>query len=159
MLNRAAVVARLFYHTAQCVLMRAYPIQSNLDLETMHRLQIDHARQVCGIVTHNDRFDIAPVAIQSLTTATPVLKEKAEQVEVLRLLDSISNQSGWRVEGVKQDLKEAWGWETCAERPGDSFLGGSLRNERELGTGVVLLRLPLRNTPSETWESDEETSC
>ena len=157
MLNPAAVLPRLQYHTAQFVLMQAYPVQTTRDLEVMHALQLEHAHQVCGIVTHNDDCEIALVAIQSLLTATPVLNKKAEQVEVLRLLDSISARSGLRVEAVKQDLKEAWGWETCAEQRADSIMGESLANQRELETGVVLLRRPLKKTPSEAWESDMET--
>ena len=57
MIKRVAVVARLFYHTAKCLLAQINPLLSNTTAR-MDKLQETHARQVCGIVAHaKDRYD------------------------------------------------------------------------------------------------------
>lgn len=55
-IKRVAVVARLFYHTAKCLLAQIKPLVSNTNIE-MDKSKETHARQICGIVAHvKDRY-------------------------------------------------------------------------------------------------------
>lgn len=51
LLKRTTIVARLFYHTAMCLLARVNPIMS-VDTDEMKVLQHHHSQQICGIVAH-----------------------------------------------------------------------------------------------------------
>ena len=50
-IKRIAIVARLFYHTAKCLLAQINPLSSSTAAE-MKKMQDMHSRQVCGIVAH-----------------------------------------------------------------------------------------------------------
>ena len=50
-IKRTCIMARLFYHTAVCLLAQIHPTMS-LEIPEMYDLQIHHARQICGIVAH-----------------------------------------------------------------------------------------------------------
>ena len=50
-------MARLFYHTAMCLLAQIHPTMSAEGVE-MYEMQMHHAQQTCGIVAHvKDRWD------------------------------------------------------------------------------------------------------
>lgn len=51
LIKRTTITARLFYHTAMCLLAQINPIVSS-DVQEMHDLQTSHSRQICGIVAH-----------------------------------------------------------------------------------------------------------
>jgi hypothetical protein len=49
-LKRTAIVARLFYHTAMCLLYQMNPMAVN---DTgMYEVSLHHAQEICGIVVH-----------------------------------------------------------------------------------------------------------
>lgn len=52
----------------------------------MQKLQLHHARQICGIVAHSDDRHIAPVATCALKIAGAALEDEAEKAEVEELL-------------------------------------------------------------------------
>ena len=80
--------------------------------EQNKRLQLHHAHQTCGIVAHTRDRGVASVAIRSLATAGAVLDDRAEQAEVIVILERISKETGWRLQNVVADLKKTWGWHT-----------------------------------------------
>jgi hypothetical protein len=49
--KRTTVVARLFYHTAICLLAQTNPLMPPSSPE-MHDMQLFHSHQLCGIVAH-----------------------------------------------------------------------------------------------------------
>jgi hypothetical protein len=51
LIKRSAVVARLFYHTAMCLLSKVHPTESEFS-EEMVTMQQNHAHDMCGIVAH-----------------------------------------------------------------------------------------------------------
>lgn len=56
LIKRTTIVARLFYHTALCLLAQINPVMP-IDVEEMKELQQRHSQQICGIVAHvKDRF-------------------------------------------------------------------------------------------------------
>ncbi|KAH6889213.1 C6 zinc finger domain-containing protein [Thelonectria olida] len=111
LIRRTAILGRLFYHTAQCILAKHHPVEQVRCADGMRSLRLHHAHQICGIVTHTKDAGIAPVAIRCLATAASVLREYREQSEVLDMLERIKSQSGWHTDGAELELKRAWGWE------------------------------------------------
>ncbi|WYZ45006.1 hypothetical protein EsH8_VIII_000322 [Colletotrichum jinshuiense] len=110
LVKRAAIIGRLFYHTAQCLLAQTNPMEPGKASEEMRALQLHHAHQVCGIVAHTKDRGVASVAIRSLAIASAVLTDPREQEEVLEILDKIHAESGWRLGKIHSELKKAWGW-------------------------------------------------
>ncbi|KAK3389838.1 hypothetical protein B0H63DRAFT_390105 [Podospora didyma] len=110
LINRPAIVGRLFYHTAMCLLAQINPLNPR-DSEENRAAQLHHAHQVCGIVAHTKDRGAASVAIRSLAIASAVLTDKDEQDEVLQILDRINRDTGWRLGKVLMELKKIWGWE------------------------------------------------
>lgn len=51
LIKRTTIVARLFYHTAMCLLSQINPIVSK-DAEEMRVMQQSHSHQICGITAH-----------------------------------------------------------------------------------------------------------
>ncbi|KKY15928.1 putative c6 zinc finger domain-containing protein [Diplodia seriata] len=51
LIKRTTIVARLFYHTAMCLMAQVNPIESK-DGSEMHDLLQRHSQQICGIVAH-----------------------------------------------------------------------------------------------------------
>lgn len=51
LIKRSTIVARLFYHTAMCLLAQINPIESKEGNEMRDLLQ-RHSQQICGIVAH-----------------------------------------------------------------------------------------------------------
>ncbi|KAK3361092.1 hypothetical protein B0T24DRAFT_114153 [Lasiosphaeria ovina] len=113
LINRPAILGRLFYHTAMCLLAQINPINPRDSTEN-RAAQLHHARQVCGIVAHTEDRGVASVAIRSLTIASSVLTDRPEQDEVLAILNRINKATGWRLGGVVAELKKTWGWEVGA---------------------------------------------
>ncbi|KAH8895694.1 hypothetical protein GQ53DRAFT_30951 [Thozetella sp. PMI_491] len=111
LINRPAIIGRLFYHTAMCLLAQINPLVPS-SIRENREAQIHHAHQVCGIVAHTTDRGAASVAIRSLAIASAVLTDRAEQSEVLSILDRINLETGWRLEKVLIDLKKTWGWST-----------------------------------------------
>ncbi|UQC90009.1 uncharacterized protein CLUP02_15540 [Colletotrichum lupini] len=122
LIKRAAIIGRLFYHTAQCLLAQTNPMEPGRASEEMRALQLHHAHQVCGIVAHTKDRGVASVAIRSLAIASAVLTDPREQEEVLEILDKIHAESGWRLGSIHGELKRAWGWPSPA--PSHASLGG-----------------------------------
>uniref|UniRef100_L2FRF3 C6 zinc finger domain-containing protein n=1 Tax=Colletotrichum fructicola (strain Nara gc5) TaxID=1213859 RepID=L2FRF3_COLFN len=113
-LVRSSNAARLFYHTAQCLLAQTNPMEPGKASEEMRALQLHHAHQVCGIVAHTKDRGVASVAIRSLAIASAVLTDPREQEEVLEILDKIHTASGWRLGKIHSELKKSWGWPSPA---------------------------------------------
>lgn len=51
LVKRTTIVARLFYHTAMCVLAQIHPMMGR-EVREMFDLEQAHAHQICGIVAH-----------------------------------------------------------------------------------------------------------
>ncbi|KAI5861575.1 hypothetical protein GGS23DRAFT_140099 [Durotheca rogersii] len=110
LIKRAAVVGRLYYHTAQCLLAQINPLLPR-DSEEARRVQQHHAHQVCGIVAHTKDRGVASVSIRSLAIVAEILTDAAEQREVVATLEKIDRETGWKLGGVVRGLKKSWGWE------------------------------------------------
>ncbi|KAK2041925.1 hypothetical protein LZ31DRAFT_471442 [Colletotrichum somersetense] len=133
LIKRAAIIGRLFYHTAQCILAQTNPMEPGKASEEMRALQLHHAHQVCGIVAHTKDRGIASVAIRSLAIASAVLTDPREQEEVLEILDKIHAESGWRLGKIHSELKKAWGWPSPA--PSHANLPGINDHRGSVGYG------------------------
>ncbi|KAF2838899.1 hypothetical protein M501DRAFT_934835 [Patellaria atrata CBS 101060] len=115
LIKRTTIVARLFYHTAMCLLAQINPVMSS-EVEEMRELQQRHSQQICGITAHvKDSRGVASVALRSLAIAAECLTNRREQEEVLRIFDKIRQETGWRVGFVNKELKEKWGWQDEAQ--------------------------------------------
>ncbi|KAJ2904484.1 hypothetical protein MKZ38_008015 [Zalerion maritima] len=110
LIKRPAVVGRLFYHTAQCILAQCNPLIVRDDPASVEK-STHHARQVCGIVAHTRDKGVASISIRSLAIASACLTEREEQTEVISILDRIHSETGWRLGKVHIELKKAWGWD------------------------------------------------
>ncbi|KAJ0155279.1 hypothetical protein CTA2_12929, partial [Colletotrichum tanaceti] len=124
LIKRAAIIGRLFYHTAQCLLAQTNPMEPGKASEEMRALQLHHAHQVCGIVAHTKDRGVASVAIRSLAIASAVLTDPREQDEVLEILDRIHAESGWRLGKIHAELKKTWGWPSPAPSHANTPGGG-----------------------------------
>lgn len=110
LIKRAAVVGRLYYHMALCILAQVNPSAAK-DSEDSRTTQQHHAHQVCGIVAHSKDRGVASVSIRSLVIVSEVLTEYAEQQEVVAILERIDRETGWKLAGVITGLKKKWRWE------------------------------------------------
>ncbi|KAI1740199.1 hypothetical protein F4680DRAFT_458850 [Xylaria scruposa] len=125
LIKRAAVVGRLYYHMALCILAQADP--SAKSPEDSLATQQYHAHQVCGIVAHNKDRGVASVSIRSLALVAEALTARAEQQEVIAILERIDRETGWKLADVIAVLKRKWGWERLEQQPTNSLaalLGG-----------------------------------
>ncbi|KAI0131784.1 hypothetical protein BJ170DRAFT_577299 [Xylariales sp. AK1849] len=110
LIKRAAVVGRLYYHTAQCLLAQINPILAKHSEES-RAVQQHHAHQVCGIVAHTKDRGVASVSIRSLAIVAEALTNLQEQQEVIAVMERIEEETGWRLGSVVKNLKRVWGWE------------------------------------------------
>ncbi|KAI0444312.1 hypothetical protein F4803DRAFT_561013 [Xylaria telfairii] len=110
LIKRAAVVGRLYYHMALCVLAQVNPSASK-NSEDSRTTQQHHAHQVCGIVAHNKDRGVASVSIRSLVIVSEVLTDRPEQQEVVAILERIDRETGWKLADAIAGLKKRWGWE------------------------------------------------
>lgn len=113
LIKRAAIVGRLYYHTAQCLLAQLHPVAPPHGPD-MRTAQLHHAHQVCGIVAHTADRGVASVSIRSLALVAEVLDKPREQHEVVAILERIDRDTGWKLAAVLAGLRRAWGW-TAAE--------------------------------------------
>ncbi|KAF4966561.1 hypothetical protein FSARC_5803 [Fusarium sarcochroum] len=143
MIQREATIGRLLYHTSHCILSQTHPLESLTSSERLRFLQLHHAYQVCGIVSHTTDRGVATVAIRCLAIAAAVLTDPAEQAEVLDVLDKINSTNGWRLGAVEMELKKAWGW----ERMRLPMLSPKTDNSQDLGTSAAR-RASLSLTPA-----------
>ncbi|KAF3766886.1 hypothetical protein M406DRAFT_254673 [Cryphonectria parasitica EP155] len=118
LIKRSALVGRLFYHTAMCLLAQINPLLAiRDDDEEARKVQLHHAHQVCGIAAHTQDHGVASIAIRALAIAGSVLTERHEQHEVLEILTHIYRKTGWNLKRVQFDLKCAWGWDIATASP------------------------------------------
>ncbi|MCJ1234791.1 hypothetical protein MMC14_002754 [Varicellaria rhodocarpa] len=110
-IKRTTVVARLFYHTAMCLLPQIHPMLSISEVQEMHEMQMSHSRQICGIVAHVKDRGVASVALRCLAIAAECLNVRREQEEVLTMFEKIQHETGWRVDFLRPELKKKWGWD------------------------------------------------
>ena len=109
LIKRSTIIGRLFYHTAMTLLPQINPLVSKGSPD-MHRMQQEHARSICGIVSHVKDRGVASVAIRSLAIASECLVIRREQEEVLEVFERIRKETGWRVGFISKELKDKWGW-------------------------------------------------
>lgn len=109
--HRSAIVGRLFYHTTRILLAKIHPLESQFSPE-MRAMQQRHAHAICGIVAHCKDRGAASVSIRCLALAAECLVERHAQQEALEIFDKIIKETGWRVDFIKKELQETWGWTT-----------------------------------------------
>ncbi len=114
LIKRVAIVGRLFYHTAMCLLPQINPLMPK-DTDEMRTLSLAHAHQICGIAAHVKDRGVASVAIRSLAIAAECLVVRREQEEVLEVFEKIRKETGWRVGFLHKELKVKWGWQEDEE--------------------------------------------
>ncbi|KAK0641488.1 hypothetical protein B0T16DRAFT_335978 [Cercophora newfieldiana] len=127
LVKRPSILARLFYHTAMCLLAQINPMEPR-DSEDNRVSQLLHAHHTCGIIAHTNDPAIASGALRSLAVAGAVLTDRQEQMEVLAIMEKRSKETGWRLGRVVTELKVTWGWES----------GGSTSSSRTLPGGPGL---------------------
>lgn len=132
LIKRATIVARLFYHTAMCLLARVNPVLSVSSGE-MHEMQTSHAHDLCGIVAHVKDRGVASVAIRSLAIAGECLTSRREQEEVLTIFEKIRKETGWRVAFLFKELKEKWGWNNDEE----AFQQQQQNQQQQMQAGIM----------------------
>ncbi|KAL1953310.1 hypothetical protein VTO42DRAFT_3017 [Malbranchea cinnamomea] len=113
LVKRSAIVGRLFYHTACCLLAKIHPTESAFS-ESMVAVQQSHAHDICGIVAHVKDRGVASVSLRCLAIAAECLVNRQAQEEVLQILDKVIKETGWQVAFLQQELMEHWGWNTSA---------------------------------------------
>ncbi|KAI9732347.1 MAG: hypothetical protein M1834_001554 [Cirrosporium novae-zelandiae] len=109
LIKRATIVARLFFHTAMCLLSQINPMES-VCVEEMQEMRIVHSRTICGIVAHVKDRGVASVALRTLAIAAECLNTRREQEEILNIFARIRKETGWRISFLNKELKEKWGW-------------------------------------------------
>ncbi|WEW57713.1 hypothetical protein PRK78_003180 [Emydomyces testavorans] len=109
LIKRSAVVGRLFYHTACCVLAKVHPTESEYSDE-MLSMQQSHSHDICGIVAHVKDRGVASVSIRCLAIAAESVVGREAQEEVIAILDKIIKETGWQVGFLQHELIEKWGW-------------------------------------------------
>lgn len=115
LLKTPAILGRLYYHTAMCLLAQVNPMESR-DSEDNRVSQLLHARHTCGIIAHTNDRAIKNASIRCLAVAAAALNDRQEQAEVLAIMEKTGKETGWRLGKVCTSLKETWGWETAAPR-------------------------------------------
>ncbi|KAK4146583.1 uncharacterized protein C8A04DRAFT_9602 [Dichotomopilus funicola] len=148
LIKPSSKLARLFYHTAMCLLAQTNPLDPR-DSRENRASQLHHAHHVCGIVAHatavsttntkatlringngvhrpdhvrdsrpaprsvsnNNKSDraVISVAVRTLAAVSDALVDRAEQDEVLDVLDRITGETGWRLGRVMEEIKGGWG--------------------------------------------------
>lgn len=112
LIKRVAIVGRLFYHTAMCLLAQINPLKPpHHDDEESRIQQLHHAHQVCGIIAHTKDAGVSSVAIRSLAIAGAVLRDPREQNEALAMVNRVYRMTGWNLKGIIGELRRAWGWD------------------------------------------------
>ncbi|POR34727.1 Uncharacterized protein TPAR_05088 [Tolypocladium paradoxum] len=107
--RNSAILGRLFYHTAQCILTQTNPMEPSQLSEEMKALQLHHARQILGIVASSRDCRLMSMAIQAASVASATLVDARERMEALDILGSIQSQPGGYMRHM--DRKPQGGWE------------------------------------------------
>ena len=108
-IKRASIMARLFYHTAMCLLPQMHPAFA-ADDPSMIEMKMYHARMICGIVAHVKDRGVASAAIRCVGIASECLSDFREQTEILSILKKIKKETGWRIDFLEPELRKKWGW-------------------------------------------------
>ncbi|ROW01218.1 hypothetical protein VSDG_02816 [Cytospora chrysosperma] len=136
LIKRAAIVGRLFYHTAMCLLAQINPLKHpHHDDDETRTVQLHHAHQVCGIVAHTKDPGVSSVAIRSLAVVGCVLTDPRQQDEVLAMLNRIYRSTGWNLKKVVGELRRAWGWNP-PDAPPPASQGSAMAPGTGTGTGT-----------------------
>ncbi|PHH78480.1 hypothetical protein CDD82_3033 [Ophiocordyceps australis] len=122
--RHSGLLARLFYHAAQCILTATHPIESSQISKQMKLLQLHHARQVLGLVASSRNENITSIAIQTATMAAEMLIDRSEQVEASKMLEGVRSKSDGRIREAEQKLMREWMY----------GLGPSFHQQGTLGT-------------------------
>ncbi|CAI7652602.1 unnamed protein product [Penicillium glandicola] len=109
LVNRSAIVSRLFYHASRILLAKTHPFQSDFD-ENMRKMQRSHAYEICGLVAHNTDRGVADISLYFLALAAECLETREAQEEVLGIFDTITKVTSSSAETIKKDLKQIWSW-------------------------------------------------
>ncbi|KAG8527563.1 uncharacterized protein KY384_007716 [Bacidia gigantensis] len=111
LVKRTAVVARMFYHTGICLLSQTNPVShTNTQVaQQMHDLELHHAHMLAGIVAHVKDRGVASVATRCLATCAECLTDRAEQDEVIQILQRVQKETGWRLQFMYDALRRKWG--------------------------------------------------
>ncbi|KAK2594516.1 hypothetical protein QQS21_007797 [Conoideocrella luteorostrata] len=86
----AAMLGRMFYHTAQCILAQVSPLELYPPSTEMKKLQQHHAYQVLGVVASNQNKAMAIIAVHTVAVALASLVKTEERQEALRILEAVS---------------------------------------------------------------------
>ncbi|KAH8651015.1 hypothetical protein BX600DRAFT_441462 [Xylariales sp. PMI_506] len=130
LIKRAAVVGRLYYHMAQCLLQQINPA-SRKDSPESRAGALYHAHQVCGIVAHTKDRGVSSISIRSIVIVSEALTDSMEQDEVISILQTTERDTGWKLAGVIQNLKRRWG----AEKTNAASLAAHFLNSAPLVQG------------------------
>ncbi|KAL2200256.1 hypothetical protein P885DRAFT_27969 [Corynascus similis CBS 632.67] len=130
-----AKLARLFYHTAMCLLAQVNPLDPR-DSREKRAAQLHHAHHVCGIAAHTCDRAVVSVAIRSLAVVGAALADPREQDELLAVLARIQRETGWKLTRVVDHLRGAWGRDAGGSGPSSA---GTATGGHESG---VLAPLP-----------------
>lgn len=120
-IRRPAVLGRLLYHTAMCLLTQLNPVEGP-DSPDNRLSARHHAHHACGIAAHTRDPGVASGAIRCLVLCAGVLADRAEQEEVLAILGRTARETGWSLARAVSGLKEGWGWEGGGEWDGGTRL-------------------------------------
>ncbi|KAK2737435.1 hypothetical protein FQN57_007525 [Myotisia sp. PD_48] len=127
MIKRSAVVGRLFYHTALCLLSQLNPAEPSYS-EQMLAMQQSNAHNICGLVAHVKDRGVASVSIRCLAIAAEHLTSRASQEEVLGIIDKIIKETGWQIGFLHQELMGKWGWHENASNRNQRLPGQQLKS-------------------------------
>ncbi|KAJ5496934.1 hypothetical protein N7463_008921 [Penicillium fimorum] len=109
LVNRSAIVSRLFYHACRILLAKTHPFQSGFD-EDMRKMQRSHAHEICGLIAHTTDRGVADISLYFLLFAAECLETREAQEQVLGIFDTITKVTGSNAESIKNDLKQIWSW-------------------------------------------------
>ena len=73
-----------------------------------NELMLSSATAICGIMAHTKDRAVASVGLPALRVAGECLTRPEEQMEILYLLDTIRNETGWRVSKWRNELMTFW---------------------------------------------------
>ena len=138
--KRAAVMARLLYHTALIILAQSHPHRERE--REMSELCTENARLIIGIARSNPDNGVANVAIRALAIATDVLRDSEQQREVLAVLRRAAENTAWNVQALLSELPRKWGWppaERSASGGGPDQLSGAVPSEISAAATTALL--------------------
>ncbi|PHH60299.1 hypothetical protein CDD81_1889 [Ophiocordyceps australis] len=121
--RHSGLLARLFYHAAQCILTATHPIESSQISKQMKLLQLHHARQVLGLVASSRKDNITSIAIQTATMAAEMLMDRSEQVEASKMLEAVRSKSDGRIRDAEEKLMREWMYGPCPNFHQKEILG------------------------------------